>query len=132
MKIHENEPEICSSSTTPFSFTLRKTAHADKSVRKDYELKLQKYKDIGITISDHAYESNHTNNGIHCHGVMQIPKKFDMKRFRSRGWHIKLDEIYDYAGWLCYITKESTLESIKVDDSPQDPSFKMPLKRLFT
>lgn len=123
--------EIFTSTTTPFSFTLRKVTNAAKSTKEDYKTKLQKFKDMGIAISDTVYERNEVNNGIHCHGVMQIPKKFNMKRFRTRGWNFKADEIYDYAGWLSYMTKQNVLESVFSEDEPVSPCFKMPTAKLF-
>lgn len=127
--------QLNSSLTTPYAFTLRRTTTKVDLTREIYEAKLSKIRDMGINITDHVYE---TTAGLHCHGVMQVPKKFYMKRLRTRGWRIQLDEIYDYAGWLAYITKEHMLVSIvpnkvsdPVTDSPKDPDFTMPRKKLF-
>lgn len=123
---------IAASSTTPYAFTLRKVTNAQKSNKADYITKFEKFKKMGIQITDYTFEKNHTNTGIHSHGVMQVPKSFSMKRFRTRGWHIHLDEIKDHAGWLAYITKENVLESqLLLPESPKDPDFKMPTQRLF-
>lgn len=110
-KVEKDMCELTTSTTTPFAFTLRKVTKAENSTKSDYALKLQKFKDMGVQITDLSYEKNKTNSGLHCHGTMQIPKKFNMKKFRTRGWHIKLDEIYDYWGWCQYMTKEGSLET---------------------
>lgn len=124
------EAEIIISVTTPYSFTLRKTTDPNESSMDDYKTKLAKFSNMGISITDHVYENNIVNNGIHCHGVMQIPKKFNMNRFRTRGWHIKLDEIYDRPGWDAYMAKQQILEQNETDTPTDD--FKMPTKSLFT
>lgn len=101
---------LVTSPTIPYSFTLRKVTNAAQSTKSNYVGKLQKFKDMGVQVTDLVYENNVVNSGVHCHGTMQVPKKFNMKKFRTRGWHIKLDEIYDYAGWLSYMTKQNILE----------------------
>lgn len=129
--------DINISTTTPFSFTLRKCSNAYKSDRSDYKAKLDKFTAMGIQVTDYVYEKNHIDNGLHCHGIMQVPKKFNMKKFRTRGWHIRLDEIYDNAGWLAYITKEAVLEIPELPDNLSDvsdvlePQIKIPKIKLF-
>lgn len=127
--------------TSPFSFTLRKASNAAKSTKKDYLYKLSKFKDMGITITNMVFENNHTNAGIHMHGTMSVPKKFNMKRFRTRGWHLSLKEIYDNFGWDMYMMKEQYLsasptvgpvpEGLDADSVEVPPQIKIPKKRLF-
>lgn len=68
--------------------------------------------------------------GLHCHGVIVIPKALDLKRFRFRGWHIHLEEIYDPQGWYQYLTKEQEELPIDLIDPPDDSP--LPKRRLFT
>lgn len=113
--------------TTPFAFTLRKTKLP--VVKEDYLNKLAKIEKLGCEITDHVYEST---AGLHVHGIIQIPKSFDPKRLRVRGWRIQLDELYDYAGWLSYITKEAVLNEHKILDALEhEEDIVIPLKRLF-
>lgn len=130
----QGELEIQESETVPFAFTLRKTKQPVS--KADYEAKLGKINALGCNVTDHVYESE---AGLHCHGVIQIPKDFNKIKLRTRGWRMYLEELYDYAGWLSYMTKQNILETntpdvwwYKSSDSPRDPDFKMPKKRLFS
>lgn len=122
--------QINESAVTSFAFTLRKTKLP--ATQKDYVSKLSKIKDLGCIITDHVYEYE---AGIHCHGVIQIPKDFNLIKLRTRGWRIQLDELYDYAGWLCYMTKQNILETISPPEDEQSedtpPQIKMPKCKLF-
>lgn len=132
------------STTIPFSFTLRKSTNVAKSTEKDYMYKFDKFKDMGIELTNYVFEKNHANAGIHMHGTVSVPKKFNMKRFRTRGWHMHLTEIYDKGGWDQYCSKEQMLAHIdelgpidtisSKDDESEDYSlvgFTMPKHKLF-
>lgn len=122
-----DELSIQESPTTPYAFTLRKTKLP--ASKKDYESRLDKIRDLQCEITDHVYEYE---SGIHCHGVIQVPKNFNTIKLRVRGWRLQLDELYNYAGWLCYMTKCNALEAIaQQQDHEQDPDFKMPKCKLF-
>lgn len=110
--------DIVYAPTTPFAFTLRRVKMP--VILQDYTDRLEKIKELGIKITDLAYEMT---GGIHCHGVMQIPKTCNgliKRKLRVRGWRIQLDELYDYAGWLSYITKENALQRLNISDVNDD------------
>lgn len=116
---------VVRSVTTPYAFTLRKVGKKADDIYGQYVAKLVQLQDLGVKITDNVFEHK---GGVHMHGIMQIPKKFLMKRLRSRGWKLHLDEIYDLAGWQAYLAKEQIL---KEPDTEPDPDFKMPTGRLF-
>lgn len=121
--------EVKSSVTVPYCFTLRKVTNAGKSDQNDYLFKFEKFNRLGIDVSEWVFEKNHTNAGIHAHGVMQIPKSFQLKRLRTRGWHLHLDEMNNKAAWDAYCSKEQILNQEESEEL--EPCFKMPTKRLF-
>lgn len=139
--------EVQDSETTPYAFTLRKTKQPVQI--EDYVIKLDKIRQLGCEITDHVFEHE---AGLHCHGVIQIPKDFKKIQLRTRGWRLQLDELYDYAGWLAYITKSNMLEELDkswlkqveqeiIDKHHNDqvevdlslpPGFRIPKKKLFS
>jgi len=115
------------SETTPFAFTLRKSKFP--RCKSDYVDRMAKIEELGCSITDHVYEST---AGLHLHGIIQVPKDFNHKKLRVRGWRIQLDEIYNYAGWLSYITKECNLIQHHVLDAiDQQENVVIPIKKLF-
>jgi len=94
--------------------------------------RLAKIEELGCSITDHVYEST---AGLHVHGIIQIPKtckNYVHRRLRVRGWRIQLDEIYNYAGWLAYITKECNLVQHQMLDAlVHQENVVIPLKKLF-
>lgn len=136
----EQELDITTAVTVAYSFTMRKTTNPDSTKLDDYFKYINRWRAKGVILDKYVCEYNNTNKGYHLHGVFLIPKKFNMKQFRVRGFHMKLDEIYDKVGWDAYMSKQQILEqepvgdnmsSDKEVDTPIDPDFIMPTKRLF-
>lgn len=89
--------------THPFAFTLRRTNKKGGVSIDDYKKQLDKLcTKNGITLVDSKYEME---AGLHCHGIFEIPTKFNFKKLRVRGWNMLCKEITDLAGWLRYINK---------------------------
>jgi len=87
-----------------YAFTLRKTSLKKQPTPEDYFQHIEKWTCAGLCeIVDNVFEYE---AGIHMHGIMEIPKRVDLKRFRVRGWNIKLEEIYNLDGWRYYMLKE--------------------------
>lgn len=87
----------------PFAFTLRRTNKKNGVSKDDYEKQLDKLSQKnGIKVVDKKYEME---AGLHCHGILEVPTKFNFKKLRVRGWNILCKEITDLAGWVRYINK---------------------------
>lgn len=86
-----------------YSFTLRKTKDNKNSKESDYEAYLTKFRIHGVHINMCYFE--HTS-GLHCHGIMDVPSEFNMKKFRIYGWNMKYDLIYNYTEWVNYCMKD--------------------------
>lgn len=100
--------EIVKSGYTSYGITIR--CHTKRSAEeKDYELFIEMMKRKGVIIHCIVYESDKctTYHGVHVHGVVYIKKHFYRKGLQMVGYHIKLEEIYDWNGWMKYINKES-------------------------
>jgi len=97
-----------------YGFTLRKTSLKNVT-REAYEahcnrLPWELYCDI-------VYEME---GGLHCHGVAYINSAIDKKRFNMRGWHVKLEELYDPIQWQIYCNKHQDAPTPDMIDSPPD------------
>lgn len=53
---------------------------------------------------------------LHYHGILYLDKGFFRKRLCVKGYHIKLDELYDRAGWIKYILKDQKKEELETLD----------------
>lgn len=119
--------EIEKSKIRSYGFTLRKTtlknvnreAYINHCNRLPWEL----YCDIVFEMEA----------GLHCHGVAYINKAIDTKRFRFRGWNLKLEELYDPIQWTIYCNKHQDNPTPDMVDSPSDEQeFEIKnLKKLF-
>jgi len=111
-----------------YAITMRKTKNPSKVTELDYARQMTYFSEsMQCIFDDVVYE---TTSGLHLHGIVRVPICYPFTRFRVRGWSIRLEEIYDLAGWLKYIRKDQLLEDDGID-SPIDNDFKMPTKKLF-
>lgn len=68
----------------------------------------------------------------HYHGIIYLPKGFYRRRIMCKGFHLKLVELYNKAGWISYIHKDVRWEDYEDMTAPeQDELIEMPTKRLF-
>jgi len=111
-----NTLEIINSEHTSWAFTLRKTTiKKGLPTEDDYYDHLERMHDTtNCIIKENVFE--HTG-GLHMHGVLQIPDATNMKLFRTRGWKLHLEKIWDYDGWRNYFMKE---QIIKNNETPED------------
>lgn len=87
-----------------YAFTLRRTNLKQIISPETYFQHVEKWTNAGIcTIIDSVFEQA---SGLHMHGIIEIPKHVPMRRFRVRGWNIKLDELYNEEGWRYYMLKD--------------------------
>lgn len=101
--------EVHTTSKHYYAMTLRKTkTPTDRPLDcQHYEERLKQIRKLGITIDEYVYEET---SGLHVHGLCLVPRYFNFKRLRMRGWNIVLEEIYDYNGWLLYMMKDQAKE----------------------
>lgn len=106
-----------------FAFTIRKTKNPKTVTQKSY----YDFINTGLfTFREKGYAPELTlkfekKGGLHVHGILNYdpelgcvgpykePRNKDhaYRMFRPRkGFHIKVEDIYDFDGWLSYITKE--------------------------
>lgn len=120
--------EILKTAVKTYGYTIRRTkdpTNADEAMYLSHIDRLNKLP--GVVIEGKPVFEN--TKGLHCHGVIMIPKALDLKRFRFRGWHIFLEELYDPQGWYQYLTKESKELPLDMIDPPDDSP--LPKKKLF-
>lgn len=99
--------ELEYATTRPWAFTLRRTKLKLGPLPNDYIKHMNKIcQSLDCKITDQCFEYT---GGIHMHGIIQIPAKTYMDRFRVRGWKMHLEEIYDLDGWRRYMQKEQHL-----------------------
>lgn len=104
---------VIKSDTHPYAFTLRKTSKKDGRVTKDmYHKRMGDIQKLGIEVPDYVFEYE---AGLHSHGVMNIPVKFNLKRLRVRGWNILVNEITDLKGWKRYMSKYQSYSDPDID-----------------
>jgi len=113
---------------SPFAITMRKTTYPQLASKADYEKQMAYFKKNLLVEFDHiSYENT---SGLHLHGIVRIPIETSLIRFRVRGWSIKLEEIYDYAGWMRYINKDAE-EDEDLTITPKEEYFPIPKIKLF-
>lgn len=115
---------------TMYGFTLRR-------VTKNKPITKELYADHLLHISNYGALCNFTNivfentSGLHCHGVVKIFKSTSLKRFRVRGWNIRLEELYDPLQWDLYLNKNQDELLPDMIDPPDPDDFKFPMYKLF-
>lgn len=121
--------EIIRSDYTIYAFTLRKTKNPNESSRELLTKHLCGLAHGGVfaTFNNVVFEET---GGLHCHGIVTIPKFTNLARFRVRGFKMHLVEIYDLQQWYQYLNKDQNeLLPDMCDDPPDD--FVWPTKKLF-
>lgn len=121
---------ITKSSTRLYAITVRKTSKPDLVTAAHYESYLQNLSEnLNVSIFEYVYEHE---GGLHIHGIIEIPRGLNLNRFRTRGYHVHLEEMYNRDGWLKYINKHVLSEVDQDDGSDPDPeNNKVYKKKLF-
>lgn len=100
--------EYITSSSRQWAFTCRRTTSPAIVTREQYVNHLQTLTDkMSCKIIDFVFE---TTGGLHMHGIIEIPKAIDPIRFRVRGWHWYMEELYNEDGWRYYMLKEQRVK----------------------
>jgi hypothetical protein len=99
------------------AFTLRRCKDPEKATEQLYLSHLKRLCDrLGLKIHHLYFEQT---NGLHCHGTFDLTKPVQEKMLRTRGWNLKLKDIYDLKGWFLYITKD--IPNLTIADLPMEP-----------
>lgn len=95
-----------------WSFTLRRTnLKMGLPTEEVYNVHIEnRLRNTDVKLEEHVFEQT---GGLHMHGILSIPKWFNMKKFRIRGWKMHLEEIWDVNGWRAYMAKEQILNNDK-------------------
>lgn len=86
------------------AFTLRRCKDPEKATPSLYVKHIGKLSErLGFKVEHLYFEQT---NGLHCHGTFLNASPVQEKMLRTRGWNIKLKDVYDLNGWFKYITKD--------------------------
>lgn len=99
----------------------------------DYSPFFNKLKRLNITV-EYKISERDSKGKLHYHGIIYLKKGFYRKRLLLRGYHIKLEEIYDKAGWIKYIHKDVYWDYVEPDSEEYIDDYVesvKPTKRLF-
>lgn len=89
----------------PYAFTLRKTSKKQEITEALYEYRMQHFP-TKIDLIDYTYEQD---AGLHVHGIIDVPIKFNLTRLKRRGWNILVKPITDRQGWEQYMYKKQKI-----------------------
>lgn len=113
--------EIVKSGYTSYGITIR---YHEKKVAesKDYDKFISMLERKGVIIHCIVYEEDNgtTYSGKHVHGVVYIKKHCYRKGLQLPGYHVKLEEIYNWSGWMKYLDKGG--EMVQYADSTYIPT----------
>lgn len=132
--------KVTKSDYISFAYTV-KTLGSAEVTNADYEPFFERLKLLNVHCEYKIAEKD-SKGKLHYHGILYLKKGFFRKRISLRGFHIKLEELYDRKGWLKYIYKDVKYEhldqqalEIEGDEDSQisipDDDFIMPTTRLF-
>ncbi len=96
--------DIKTSSTIAFAYTV-KALGANDVTTGHYHPFFDRLNKLSIEVEYKVSERDKLGK-VHYHGIMYLPKGFYRKRLMINGFHIKLREITDKAGWITYIHKD--------------------------
>lgn len=95
--------DIEPSKVQSWAFTVKKLGSV-KLFKSDYDFVLNIFSKHG-NVTDHCYELDKLGI-MHIHGIIELPKNFHRKRLCINGYHVKIKEVYDYLGWVEYLSKD--------------------------
>lgn len=112
--------EVIKSVSTAYGYTIKD----NRSETTDYQSWFDKADKMGC-----KFETKHaeygSSNKLHYHGIVQIPKGFYRKRLMQKGLHLKLEELFDRAGWEQYCKKEEVEPLTPVEERIVVPKEKL-------
>lgn len=110
---------VIQSEQVSMSFTLRRTnLKKGQPTEGEYFEQVEKLCErTGSRLHDYVFEKE---GGLHMHGILEVKRNINMLKFRTRGWKMYMEEIWNYLGWHNYMQKEQLLqyEDMDTDTSP--------------
>lgn len=98
--------EITKSQSLAFAYTIKKLNKTNQPPSQgDYDVFFKKLSKFNITVEYKISELD-SKGHIHYHGILYLDKGFYRRKLMIKGFHMKLDEIYDKSGWVKYIHKD--------------------------
>lgn len=85
-----------------WAFTVKKLGNGEVKP-SEYVQIITNYERFGL-IDCHFYEKDSLGK-LHVHGIILLRPNFHRKKLVSYGFHTYLEQVYNRAGWLKYITK---------------------------
>ncbi len=98
-----------------YAYTVKKLIGQD-NVEGHYDpffTYLEKHTDI-----EFKFPEFDSKGRLHFHGIFHCSKNFYIKRLERSGFHFKVDELYNKAGWEKYIMKDQ--EFTKMPIGPEE------------
>lgn len=96
--------EITTANKLAFAYTV-KTLGPATVTPTDYTPFFERLKKFSIEIEYKISETDKSGK-LHYHGILYLSKGFYRKKLCMKGFHVKLDQIYNKQGWIKYIHKE--------------------------
>lgn len=134
--------KVSKSDFISFAYTV-KILRTGEVTEADYQPFFDRIDNLNITV-EYKMPEKDSKGKLHYHGILYLKKGFFRKRICLKGFHIKLDELYDRKGWLKYIHKDVEFQHLEqqaqemADEESEDTvlsipddDFVMPSKRLF-
>lgn len=134
--------DIVKSDSIAFAYTV-KALGAVNINKNHYDSFFQKLDKLGVKVEYKIGEKDSLGK-LHYHGIIYVKKGFFRKRIMMKGYHVKLEEIYNKEGWVKYIHKDVQFDYLEeqapsaAEDSEEeyiehteDDTFKWPSKSLF-
>lgn len=116
-----------------FAYTV-KTLGPSTVTSNDYVPFFRRLEALGVEV-EYKIDELDSKGKLHYHGIIYLKKGFYRKRVSLKGFHVKLEELYNKAGWLKYIHKDVPPEQWPDDYSDEyiedQEQMEMPKKRLF-
>lgn len=111
-----NVTSITTAKTIAFAYTVKSLG---KDTDADYSAFFKKLLKYNITI-EYKISERDSHNKLHYHGIILLPKGFYRRRLTTNGISMKLEEIYNKAGWEKYIHKDCEFKNMprEPDDIP--------------
>lgn len=88
----------------PYAFSVKRIINPITVTHESYIPIIELFQKHG-TIKAIEYE-NDSRGTPHIHGILILPKGFFRKKLCPKGFHIKLEYMYDEVRWLRYIRKD--------------------------
>lgn len=96
--------EFKKSNLVAYAYTVK--VLSNKTMDPNYEQDVfSRWRKLGVEF-DCSVSERDSKGKLHYHGIIYLRKGFYRRKLVVRGYHMKLEELYDRAGWIRYIEKD--------------------------